>query len=202
MTKNPIIYVFGGFSGSGKDTAASAVDAVNIKFASPGKRALEYMLRAPEGLLDDRVKRLEIAPHCQGRTYLQVCMDFYHHRDLVIGQDLFGQQTREDILWQLEAGRDVAITDMRSENEVAILIGLMGKGYKVLPFWIEGGTELSTDHNQKALINKLRHAAGLRQPWTIDNTQRKEAFPTIVRLMAEMAKKIAECPHLVKLVLY
>ena len=63
MKLKPTIYVFAGYSGSGKDTAASVVDAVSTKFASPGKRALEFMLRIPHGALDDREYRQRIAPH-------------------------------------------------------------------------------------------------------------------------------------------
>lgn len=156
--KTQTIYVFSGFSGSGKDTAASFLKGVvNVKFASPAKRTLEFVYRLEDGFFDDRVKRQQIAPYSGGQTYLQVLINFWKHRDQVIGSELFGMQTRDDILTALESGKDVAITDMRNYNEAAILEDLYHEGYPVFPIWIEGGTCLESDTHQPGVYRQLHH---------------------------------------------
>ena len=152
----PTIYVFSCNSGSGKDTAASVLKGChNIKFASPGKRALEFIYRLPVGTMDNRIARQAIAPHSDGKTYLEVLIEFWKHRDLLVGSTLFGEQTKADMLGYLEQGLDVAVTDMRSHNELEVLFDLCELGYRVVPVWIEGGAMLDSDVHQPELYRRL-----------------------------------------------
>ena len=151
----PKIYVFSGYSGAGKDTAASVFIADNIKFASPGKRALEFIYHLPHGFMDDRIARQQIAPHSDGKTYLQVLIEFWKHRDLLVGDILFGEQTKAEILGSLDSGRDVTVTDMRNRNELSVLFDLYELGYEIVPVWIYGGTKLESDVYQDELYRRL-----------------------------------------------
>ena len=190
MTK-PFIYIFLGYSDAGKDTAAEAVDAVSIKFASPGKRALEFMLHLNYGALDDKVFRQQIAPHCQGRTYLQVSIDFYHHRDLVIGADLFGEQTREVIQGTLDYGRNVALTDVRAVNELDIIRDFVEAGYPIIPVWIDGGVELSSDKHAWHLYQHLRVISAIKG-YRCNNSERPPYFKDhIAQIVAEAEAEIS-----------
>lgn len=186
MQNKPSIIVFSGYSGAGKDTAATAIGAFNVKFAAPGKRALEFMLRIPPGSLDDREFRQRIAPRCQGRTYLQVLMDFYHHRDLVIGADLFPEQTREVIQSTLHLGKDVAVTDMRKGNELSIIRDFAAAGYPIIPVWIHGGEELSTDKYQVDIYRRLAKLGG--GGYEYDNRERKPHIQEMMRGLVARAK--------------
>ena len=151
----PKIYVFSGFSGAGKDTAASVFIADNVKFANPGKRALEFIYHLPDGFMDDRIARQQIAPFSDGKTYLEVLIEFWKHRDLLVGDQLFGEQTKTEILGCLESGRDVTVTDMRNRNELAVLFDLCELGYEIVPVWIYGGTKLESDVYQDELYRRL-----------------------------------------------
>lgn len=158
------IYVFSGYSGAGKDTCGnwvlSQVNSDSVKFSAPGKQALAYILDVDPGLFEDREARLKIAPHCQGRTYLQVLVDFYHHRDLVIGADLFTHKSRKKMTEALDADRDVVITDMRNHDEMSAVLETSKEcSAKVLPFWIHGGTALDSDAISWYLINELSKRA-------------------------------------------
>lgn len=159
MTK-PKIYVFSGFSGAGKDTAASVIDAQNVKFSSPGKRTLEFIYQLPVGFMDDRVAREMIAPHSGGKTYLEILVNFWDHRNLLIGDTLYGEQSRVEILDILEGGQNVAITDMRNHNELYILADMCELGYEVIPVWIEGGESLRSDVLQLGLYRQICAFAG------------------------------------------
>ena len=151
----PKIYVFSGYSGAGKDSAASVLTANVVKFASPGKRALEFIYHLPSGFMDDRVARQQIAPHSDGKTYLEVLIEFWKHRDLLVGDQLFGEQTKAEILGCLLSGRDVTVTDMRNRNELAVLFDLYELGYEIVPVWIYGGTKLESDVYQDELYRRL-----------------------------------------------
>lgn len=154
------IYIFSGWSNAGKDTCADWLtfytSTKKVKFATPGKQALAYMLGVPPDLFEDRDQRLAVAPHCQGRTYLQVLIDFYHHRDLVIGADLFPAQSYKAMAKVLYRFQDLAITDMRNVEEVDVLVKLVNSyGAQVIPVWIYGGTCLSSDNASWQLIQEL-----------------------------------------------
>jgi hypothetical protein len=164
----PTIYVIGGFSGAGKDTAASVIDAEVVKFASPGKRALEFIYGLEEGFLDDRSLRLEIAPFSGGKTYLEVLIDFWKHRDLLVGEDLFPRQVKATIQSVLDTGRNACITDMRSKAEMVTLTEL-ATYYPLYCIWIEGGKELESDRDQKCLVNALSIFSADNKLHTINN---------------------------------
>lgn len=152
----PSIYVFSGYSGAGKDTAASVlVSATNIKFADPGKRALEFIYKLPEGFMDARIARQQLAPFSGGRSYLEVLVDFWRHRDLLVGSELFGEQTKAKILATLQNGKAVTVTDMRNYNELDVLTDLHELGYPITPIWIDGGKMLESDVYQSELFRKL-----------------------------------------------
>lgn len=166
----PTIVSISGYSGAGKDTVAGLLNRDVIKFASPGKRALECILGVPVGFLDDRVSRGRIAPDCQGRTYLEVLIDFWEHRDLVIGRDLFPRRVKRLLEAHLSAGYDCAVTDMRSKEEMQVLTQLNQDGYKVTPLWITGGTELKSDQISYGLFIELTKECGLLEPIIVQNT--------------------------------
>jgi hypothetical protein len=151
------IYVFSGYSGAGKDTAAAAVpNSINIKFSAPAKRALEKIYTLPEGFLDDRELRQQIAPHSGMRTYLEVLIDFWKHRDQLVGADFFPQQVKEQALAVLGSGQDVTITDLRNWNESAVLQDLVGLGYTLRLYWVFGGRPLLSDALSLSLVQNLR----------------------------------------------
>jgi hypothetical protein len=155
MTK-PIIYVFAGYSGAGKDTCAFLLpNTRNVKFNAPGKRALEQIYGLQRGYLDDRGLRQNIAPHSGGKTYLQVLIDFCEHKDLLVGPKLFPAQVAVTIKETLENGQDVAVTDMRCREELYALRDFMDYGYMLLPFWVKGGEKLASDKIQDDLMYTL-----------------------------------------------
>jgi hypothetical protein len=159
----PTIYIVMGNSGSGKDTVAALIQAQKptaeiVKFAAPGKRALEFMLRVPEGLLDDRVVRSKVAPNCQGRTYLEVLIDFWKHRELVIGVELFTSQTMELVQDILDAKKDVIITDCRNLDEGQAIYDLVEtEGYQLVVLWVyrPDNIPMSSDVNQVDIFDTL-----------------------------------------------
>jgi hypothetical protein len=166
VNKMKTIYVISGYSGAGKDTCADYLNMFHgtqtIKFADPGKRALEFMLGCPVGLMDDRIARMDIAPHCGGLSYLQVLIKFWKHRDLVIGDKLFPEQTYEKIV---AAESDVCITDMRSMAEMWILNRLYHvDNAKMQLIWVKGGSAMESDQNSYSYLNKLSKTIG--QPVT------------------------------------
>lgn len=167
---------------------------MNIKFSAPGKRALEQMMDLPEGFLDDRVKRQQVAPWCQGRTYLEVLMDFSLHRDKVIGKDLFPRQVMKDIEDVLLDGYDaVCITDMRHFSEGYILADLNQMGYDVVPCWVTGGEELSTDKESFAILMDLCRRCNMTQPLYIDNRWRNmESLKERLRLIRQHHSKVPQ----------
>lgn len=158
------IHVVFGFSGAGKDVTGSYLNGQSkstiVKFAAPGKRALEGMLRIPVGSLDDRKFRMKTAPHCQGRTYLQVLIDFYKHKALVIGEDLFTQQTVQVIIDALEADRDVIITDLRSWDEYRA-IAMLSSLADIRLYWVErkSAKMLESDLLQETIYSRLKEVA-------------------------------------------
>lgn len=155
MTK-PSVYVFMGNSGAGKDTAASVLDSAKVvKFAAPGKRTIEFIYGLSFGYLDDRDLRLNIAPHSGNRTYLQVLIDFWKHRDIVLGPDLYGKQTQVEIVDCLLQGRDVVINDMRNYNELEIIIDVYKLGYEIRAAWVVGGEKLESDEYQAEIYEQL-----------------------------------------------
>ena len=182
MTKP--IYIFSGWSGAGKDTCGECVThqlgLPVVKFADPGKRALEFMLKCPVGLMDDRVARLAIAPHCQGRSYLQVLIDFYHHKDAVIGRDLFTRQTLDNVRLHPDG---CIITDMRSEDEAEAIADLSRKGYDVSLIWIGGGEKLSSDTVSSPIFLRLAKATGV-----IPRYIRGSGLQTKVEMLADVLK--------------
>lgn len=182
MAPKPKIYVFSGLSGAGKDTVARLMNLKVIKFAEPGKRALETILGVPEGFLDNRLARKAIAPDCQGRTYLQVLVDFWKYRDLVIGKDLFPQAVNRKILYNLGLGLDIGITDMRSREEMRILCDFNYMGYKVIPTWVIGGECLESDVNSRSLLAELCNGCGYSSPYFIDNSEQKGEQDLLERL--------------------
>ena len=151
----PKIYVFSGFSGAGKDSAASVLTAQTVKFANPGKKVLEFIYDLPDGFMDDRFARQQIAPFSDGKTYLEVLIEFWKHRNLLVGDTLFGEQTKAEILGCLELGQEVAVTDMRNHNELLVLFDLYELGYEIVPVWIYGGTKLESDVYQDELYRRL-----------------------------------------------
>lgn len=160
--KAPTLFMVMGYSGAGKDTIGDLIKAEiasqTVKFAAPGKRALEFMLQVEEGLLDDREKRIEVAPNCQGRTYLEVLMDFYHHRKLVIGEDLFTSQTVDKLKGFSHDNVDVVVTDCRSTDEGLAIVNLVEHGYfNLVTLWVvrEGAKMLSTDTLQHGIYEDL-----------------------------------------------
>ncbi len=161
MTKTNI-YVVMGYSGAGKDTIgdwlAFSENAALVKFAAPGKRALEFMLKVEPGLLDDRVKRLEIAPHCQGRSYLQVLIDFWKHRSLLVGDELFTAQTKQNISNLLKLGQTVVVTDVRNLDEGKAIKELVHSGLATLTLiWVHrtSAKELESDVHQLEICDSL-----------------------------------------------
>ena len=177
----PKIYVFSGFSGAGKDSAASVLSGQNVKFASPGKRTLEFIYQLPVGFMDDRIARQTIAPHSGGKTYLEVLINFWDHRNLLIGDTLYGQQTRAEILGCLELGQDVVITDMRNHNELYILADMCELGYDVIPVWIEGGKPLKSDVLQEGLYRQLCAFVGTTGINIVNDLPTVEEFKQVVR---------------------
>lgn len=157
----PTIHIVFGFSGAGKDTVGAIIQKASkstlVKFAAPGKRALEGMLHIPVGSLDDRVFRQQVAPWCQGRTYLQVLIDFYKHKALVIGEDLFTQQTFQVIINTLDSNRDVIITDLRSWDEYRAIVELANLYYIKL-YWVErkSARMLESDILQESIYQRLK----------------------------------------------
>lgn len=163
--KSQTIYVLSGYSGAGKDTCAEYLqtyshDTTIIKFAKPGKDALAFMLGVDGELFNDRERRLEVAPNCQGRTYLQVSIDFLKYRDLVVGKDLFPQKVLQTIR---NTESDICITDMRSKEELDVLVELHHEGYTLQPIWIVGGKQLESDLLSKALLESLAQQIGLKE---------------------------------------
>lgn len=162
--KTQTIHIVFGYSGSGKDTIGEYIctktDSVLVKFAAPGKRALEFMMRIPEGSLDDREFRMNIAPNCQGRTYLQVLIDFYKHKALVMGEDLFTQQTVQVILELLDQEEDVVITDLRSIDEYKAIVDLSSM-VELKLYWVErrSARMLESDQAQELLYRHLKSIA-------------------------------------------
>lgn len=160
----PTVSIVFGYSGAGKDTIGEYIctkrDATIVKFAAPGKRALEFMLRIPEGSLDNRRFREQVAPHCQGRTYLQVLVDFCVHKASVIGEDLFTQQTMVVIKDVLTSGKDVVITDLRSYDEYKAIVNL-AEEVSIRLYWVErrSAKMLASDRVQETIYAKLKQVA-------------------------------------------
>ena len=175
------IHVFSGYSGAGKDSAASMLTAKVVKFASPGKKALEFIYHLPSGFMDDRVARQQIAPHSDGKTYLEVLIEFWRHRNLVVGDTLFGEQTKAYILGCLELGQDVAVTDMRNRNELAVLFDLCELGYDIVPVWIYGGTKLESDVYQDELYRRLCAFVGTTGINIVNDLPTVAEFKQVVR---------------------
>lgn len=170
MRSDNRIYVFSGKSGAGKDTCAKLIPkSMNIKFSAPGKRALEAIMELPAGFLDDRVKRQQVAPWCQGRTYLQVLMDFSLHRDKVIGKDFFPRKVMSQIEDTILEGYDVCITDIRHYSEGYLIADMNQMGYEVVPCWVIGGEQLATDKDSFNILMDLCRRCDLTQPLFIDN---------------------------------
>lgn len=177
----PTIYVFSGYSGAGKDTAASVLEsAVSVKFASPGKRALEAIYRLPDGFMDDRIARQHIAPYSGGKTYLQVLIDFWRHRDLLVGSELFGQQTKEEMLYYLRKKLDICVTDMRNPNELEVVAELYNQGYPVQPVWIVGGQALESDVYQETLYRQLCALVGSMGTEIVNDSDSAKSFKSKV----------------------
>lgn len=161
------IYVVMGYSNSGKDTIGAYLKeyklATVVKFAAPGKRALEFMLKVEPGFLDDRVKRQQVAPHCQGRTYLQVLIDFWKHKNLVVGKDLFTSQTMEKVDYITSNDRDVVITDVRSFDEMEALKKFLLINDDVLldVTWVNrrAAQKLESDQYQQAIFQELSNVS-------------------------------------------
>ena len=177
----PKIYVFSGFSNAGKDSAASVLTAQNVKFSSPGKRTLEFIYQLPNGFMDNRIARQMIAPHSGGKTYLEVLVNFWDHRNLLIGDTLYGEQTRAEILGWLELGQDVAITDMRNHNELYILADMCDLDYDVIPVWIEGGKSLKSDVLQEGLYRQLCAFVGTTGINIVNDLPTVAEFKQVVR---------------------
>lgn len=156
------VYVISGFSGAGKDTCADYLNMFHgsqtIKFADPGKRALEFMLGCPVGLMDDRIARMDIAPHSGGLSYLQVLIKFWKHRDLVIGDKLFPEQTYAKIV---ASEKDVCISDMRSSSEMWILNRLYWEtDVDMQLIWVKGGIALESDQSSSKYLYDLAKSVG------------------------------------------
>ncbi len=186
MTKAKI-YVMSGLSGAGKDTCASLLDATNIKFSSLGKRALEKIMDLPEGFLDDRFLRQQVAPDCQGRTYLQVLIDMSLHHQKFLGQDYFPRKIQSQILDCLGQGKDVVLTDVRHYSEMLMIADLNLMGYKVVPCWVLGGTAEPSDKYSLEIMQELCRRLNLTIPEYIDNRRRNMDFLEI-RLAQIVAK--------------
>lgn len=162
------IYVINGFSSAGKDTAALAFsDAKTIKFAAPGKRALEFMYGLEPGFLDNRDKRNRVAPFSGGKTYLEVLIQFLKHKDKLVGPDLFPAQVRLEMIKALAAS-DITITDMRSPEELRVVLGFTSFA-NVVPIWVTGGQELASDSLQRALCWELAKATAYKNPFVLHN---------------------------------
>ena len=182
MNPRPTIYVFAGFSGAGKDTAASVLNAKVTKFASPGKKALEFIYSLPAGTMDDRVARQQIAPFSGGLTYLEVLIKLWRNRDLLFGDTLFGEQTKAEILGCLELGKDVAVTDMRNHNELTVMMDIHELGYDVIPVWIDGGTMLESDVHQEEIYRRLCAFTGNAGVNIVNDYPTVETFIASVKL--------------------
>ena len=157
----PSLIVVSGYSGAGKDTIGDWLVEHKgykvVKCAEPGKRALEFMLKCPVGTMDDRVARLKVAPFCQGRTYLQVLVDFWKHRNLLVGSELFTAQTREKLVSLQKLGQDVVITDVRNMDE-AEMIRSLGADFKLEYIQVinHKGCKLESDVNLEAIDGMLK----------------------------------------------
>lgn len=158
------MYIVMGMSGAGKDTVGEWLlkepRSKLVKFAAPGKRVLEFMMRIPEGSLDNRAFRMSIAPNCQGRTYLQVLIDFYIHKEKVIGKDLFTNQTMEVILEHVASFRDIIITDLRSWDECEAILSI-AEDVELNVIWVyrKGGKMLESDKLQWTAFTELKKVA-------------------------------------------
>lgn len=160
--KRPTLYVVFGKSGAGKDTVGDWLTenkgTTGIKFAAPGKRALEFMMQIPEGSMDDRVFRSQVAPFMQGRTYLEVLVDFWKHRELVIGDELFTAQTYSKLLELSSNSKDVCITDARNLEEGEAIWKLVEAGCFSLELMLVSrgkSKRLASDIHQLDILNTL-----------------------------------------------
>lgn len=142
-SNEPYLFLVVGNSGSGKDTVADVLPAINVKFAAPGKRALEQIYGLTSGFLDDRALRQQVAPHSGGKTYLDVLIDLWEHRSKIIGPDLFPQQVAKKIGGYLENSLNVVVTDLRSKEELQVIYDA---GATIVVIQLNGGTPLKSDN--------------------------------------------------------
>lgn len=169
------IYVISGYSGAGKDTVASILKEKHerssiLKFAAPGKRALEKIYSLPFGALDDREYRLRTAPHSNGRTFLEVLVDFWRHRDLLLGADFFPAQVEAEADYCLKGSIPwvVMFTDMRHSNEADVITSLLTKypDTELVPVWVYRGSAkmLESDRDSYQIMGDLakRHNSPIR----------------------------------------
>ena len=186
------IWVISGFSGSGKDTAASCIDAINVKFSHFGKRFVENLFNLPEGYMDDRVLRLNRAPHCGGKSYLDVLIALWEVQGELLSTGYFPEQSRP-LIEQGLVTRDVVITDCRSYRELYIIRDFAAQGHPVYPIWIEGGFCLKSDGLSRGIIVVLAESLNMdiiSMPAHNDNPDRSVFKAEVAKVLAEIKPSI------------
>lgn len=156
VKKESCIYVVMGLSGSGKDTVASNLDVINVKWSAYAKRFLEGCYGLASNSLDDREARLQLVPG-ESFTYLDVLKRAYEAWD-IIDTKLTVRPTKEYIQTYLEDGYNVVLTDTRKYSEVEAIKELSNAGYKVCVIYIYGRlgeTRLAPDELLEGLIAEL-----------------------------------------------
>lgn len=156
----PRLYVVMGLSGAGKDTVATYLEAINVKWSAYAKRFYEQCYNLPEGFLDDREKRLQVVPG-ENFTYLDVLKRGYEAWD-IIDTKLTVRPTTKQILILLEDGHNVVLTDTRKYSEVEAIAHIGLSGYKVILIHVFGrSTEqmLESDRLLPSLLLRLHRFA-------------------------------------------
>ena len=116
-----------GVSGAGKDTIFSALNActkmVNIKFAAPMKRMMEYVYSLPPCSLEERdLRTYRIPGHPDGITYGEMMVRCYKYFPAIDPM----MMVRKVWLEAADAVKDspVVFTDIRNHEEVKAVLEL------------------------------------------------------------------------------
>jgi hypothetical protein len=126
---NPKIIVVLGVSRAGKDTVASIIQnhipIKLIKFSATMKRMMEYAYCLPDGALEQDCYRNTVVPHLhqQGTTYLDLMVKSFTHMREIDPYIMF-PRTEYEINKALKDGFSVCLTDIRSPQEVDLILGL------------------------------------------------------------------------------
>jgi hypothetical protein len=112
-----------GYSGAGKDTVASiiqnTVGGEQVKFGYPGKRLFESIYGIPVGLMDDRVRRLELVPGTD-HTYLDSFIFWYQNQGIMFPPNYFLDQVKAKVkaIQYNDLIANIISTDARTFSEV------------------------------------------------------------------------------------